>query len=87
MPNNKNKVITTSEWIIINIVMLIPIVNIVMLLIWSFSNKTNLNKSNWAKASLIVWAIGFVFYFIIIILSITFIMNLLTNVFGVGIHI
>ena len=87
MANKTNKVVSTSEWVLTNLIMLIPIVNIVMLFIWAFNNKTNLNKSNWAKASLIVWAIGFVFYFIIIILSITFIASFLNNVLGIGIHI
>ena len=87
MANKTNKVVSTSEWVLTNLIMLIPIVNIVMLFIWTFNNKTNINKSNWAKASLIVWAIGFVFYFIIIILSITFIASFLNNVLGIGIHI
>ena len=87
MANKTNKVVSTSEWVLTNLIMLIPIVNIIMLFIWAFNNKTNLNKSNWAKASLIVWAIGFVFYFIIIILSITFIASFLNNVLGIGIHI
>tara|TARA_B100000029_G_C17419981_1_gene903934 strand:+ start:702 stop:968 length:267 start_codon:yes stop_codon:yes gene_type:complete len=73
------KVVTTSEWILTNLIMLIPIINIIMLFVWSFGNNTNLNKANWAKASLIVWTIGFIFYFIIIMISITFILSLFTN--------
>ena len=81
MAKNKNKVISTKEWVIINLVMLIPIVNIIMLIVWAFGDNTNLNKANWAKASIIVWVIGFLFYFIIIILSITFIMSLINNMY------
>jgi len=81
MAKNKNKVISTKEWVIINLVMLIPIVNIIMLIVWAFGDNTNLNKANWAKASIIVWVIGFLFYFIIIILSITFIMSLFNNMY------
>ena len=73
------KVVTTSEWIVTSLIMLIPIINIIMLFVWSFGNNTNLNKANWAKASLIVWTIGFIFYFIIIMISITFILSLFTN--------
>ena len=73
------KIVTTSEWILTNLIMLIPIINIIMLFVWSFGNNTNLNKANWAKASLIVWTIGFIFYFIIIMISITFILSLFTN--------
>ena len=79
--NNKKEVVSIREWVLANFLMLIPIVNIVMLLIWVFDNKTNLNKSNWAKATLIVWFVGFIFYFIIIILSLTFISKLFNNLF------
>ena len=77
----KNSVISTNEWILTKIIMLIPLVNIVMLLYWSFNDSTNLNKSNWAKASIIVWIIGFIFYFIIFFISITFFLNLFDKLF------
>jgi len=73
------KVVTTSEWIVPSLIMLIPIINIIMLFVWSFGNNTNLNKANWAKASLIVWTLGFIFYFILIMISITFILSFFNN--------
>ena len=76
---SNEKIVSTSEWIITNLIMLIPIVNIIMLFVWSFGNNTNLNKANWAKASLIVWTLGFIFYFIIIMISITFILSFFNN--------
>lgn len=50
--------------------MCIPIVNVVFLILWGFSQKDiNESKKNWAKASLILMVIGFivtlVFYIII----------------------
>ena len=38
-----NKIITTSEWIITKLIMFIPSVNIIMLIIWGFNNKTTIN--------------------------------------------
>ena len=47
------------------ILTMIPIVNIIMLFVWAFSNGTNPTKANWAKAALIlilVWIIlGIIF--------------------------
>ena len=76
---SNEKIVSTSEWIITNLIMLIPVVNIIMLFVWSFGNNTTLNKANWAKASLIVWTLGFIFYFIIIMISITFILSFFNN--------
>jgi len=41
------------DWVIFNIVMLIPCVNIIMLLIWAFS-KDNKTRSDFCKAYLVV---------------------------------
>ena len=78
---NKDKVISISEWVVTKLILLVPIVNIIMLFVWAFNSKTNLNKSNWAKASIIVWTIGFLFYFIIIFLFIAFFMNMFNKLF------
>lgn len=62
--------VTIGNWILTLIVTMIPILNIIMLFVWSFSRNTNLTKSNWAKAMLIliaVWIIlGLIFgsYFV-----------------------
>ena len=78
---NKDKVISTSDWVLTKLILLVPIVNIIMLFVWAFNSKTNLNKSNWAKASIIVWTIGFLFYVIIIFLFIAFFMNMFNKLF------
>ena len=52
--------ISIGNWIISLILTMIPIVNIIMLFVWAFSNGTNPTKANWAKAALIlilVWII------------------------------
>ena len=56
--------ISIGNWIISLILTMIPIVNIIMLFVWAFSNG-NPKKANWAKAALIlilVWIIlGIIF--------------------------
>ena len=52
--NYSDEPISVGEWVITAIVAAIPIVGIVMMLVWAFGKTTNPNKSNWAKAMLIV---------------------------------
>ncbi len=65
-PNNgynnrqNDQVITLGEWLITLILMAIPIVNIVLLFVWGFSDSTPLSKKNYARASLIFMAIGII---------------------------
>ncbi len=64
----KNSVVAppvkTSTYFWMILLMLIPGVNIVMLLIWSFSEKININRRNFSRAALI-WA-GIVIAFAIV---------------------
>ena len=82
-----NKIITTSEWIITKLIMFIPIVNIIMLIIWAFNNKTNINKSNWAKANLIIMIFRVMFYFIIVFVTALILVNFFGEFFKHNIHI
>ena len=70
-----SKVLSIKDWIITLIIMCIPIVNIIMLFVWGFGqNDINESKQNWAKASLLLMAIGLVitiiFYVILAIAGI-----------------
>ena len=82
-----NKIITTSEWIITKLIMFIPIVNIVMLIIWAFNLKTNINKSNWAKANLIIMVFRVMFYFIIVFVTALILVNFFGEFFKHNMHI
>lgn len=58
--NQENRsVVSVGDWMITILIMVFPIVNIVMLFVWSFSSSTPKSKANWAKATLIWMAIGF----------------------------
>lgn len=47
-----------GDWLITLIVNLIPIVNIIVLLIWAVSDKTNPNRRNFAYAALVLVAVS-----------------------------
>ena len=57
-----------SDWLVIYLIMIIPIVNIIMLFNWAFSHSGNSTRKNWAKANLILVAVIvslYLFFFII----------------------
>ncbi|NHN30563.1 hypothetical protein G9U52_12045 [Paenibacillus sp. S3N08] len=60
-------VLTVKDWLLTLIVGIIPIVNIVMLFVWAFGGNANPNKSNYAKATLIIAAVVIVLYILAII--------------------
>ena len=58
MENSTNQVpVKTGEWVLTFLITTIPIVGFIMLFVWAFGNGTNESKANWAKASLIWFAI------------------------------
>ena len=48
---------SVGQWMLTLLIMFIPLVNIVALLIWAFGSSTHPEKANWAKATLIWFAI------------------------------
>ncbi|MBN2830140.1 MAG: hypothetical protein JXR56_07460 [Candidatus Cloacimonetes bacterium] len=54
--------IKVGEWIWSLILVGIPLIGFAMLLIWGFDSNVNKNKSNWAKAQLILMVIAAVLY-------------------------
>jgi len=67
------KPLSVGEWIVTLIITALPIIGFIMLFVWAFGSNANPNKANWAKAALVLFAIG-------IALSILF-----SVIFGVGI--
>lgn len=57
---DNGEVIGFGDWMLTLFLTTIPIVNIIMLFIWSFGGSTPASKSNWAKARLVWLAIGIV---------------------------
>jgi heme/copper-type cytochrome/quinol oxidase subunit 2 len=62
------KPMSFGDWIVTMLLLIIPVVNIVLLFIWAFGSKTNINKRNYARANLLFMAIALVLGIIIMIL-------------------
>lgn len=58
-------VVSIKEWLLTNLIMMIPLVNIVMMLVWAFNSNTNPNKANYFKAALILFAILMAIYLVL----------------------
>lgn len=70
--NMKDQAVSVGDWVVTYLITLIPLVGFIMLFVWAFGNNTKTSKANWAKAALILFAIG-------VVLSI-----ILSVIFGVG---
>ena len=58
-------VVSVKEWLLTNLIMMIPLVNLIMMLVWAFSSNTNPNKANYFKAALILFAIVMAIYLVL----------------------
>ena len=65
-------IVSVKEWLITNLIMMIPLVNIVMTLVWAFGSNTNPNKANYFKAALILFAIVMVIYLVLVVAVVIF---------------
>ncbi len=61
-------VISTKDWLITLVIAAIPVVNIIMLFVWSFGENTHPVKANWAKASLLFMAILLALYILFMVI-------------------
>ncbi|MCB5265515.1 MAG: hypothetical protein LHW41_04650 [Candidatus Cloacimonetes bacterium] len=62
---NMAPIMTIGNWIVTMIILVIPIVNIIMLIVWAASSSENPNRKNWAIAQLIFMGIGIVLYILL----------------------
>lgn len=68
-------VISLGEWIRILLLMVVPILNLVMLLVWSLDTQSNPTRRNFARAYLIFTAFGI----LLTVLFMGLIMGLMTR--------
>lgn len=65
---DNNRTLDAKEWALTIFLSTLPLIGFIMILIWAFSADTNVHKKNWAKGTLILWAIaliiGLVFLFL-----------------------
>ncbi len=53
-----------GQYIGMLLLMCVPILSIILLFVWSFGSSANLNKKNFARASLILGAIGLILFIV-----------------------
>lgn len=63
-PQLNEQVMGVGEYIVTLLLIMIPILGIILLFKWSFSESVNLNKKNMARAYLIFFAIWFIIIFV-----------------------
>lgn len=61
-----------GSWVLVTFLMLIPVVNFIYLLVLAFGSGQSRAKQNFARASLIWWAVGIVLSIITFILIAAF---------------
>lgn len=54
--------LTVGQYIGMFLLLMIPLVNIVLLFVWAFGSGVNLNRKNYARASLIFGIISFIIF-------------------------
>ena len=59
-----------GQFFLMDLVSMIPLLNIVLLLVWSFADNTNPNRRNLARARLIWVAIGIVCSILLLLIAI-----------------
>lgn len=60
---------SVKDWLLTLLVLCVPCVGIVMTFVWAFGSNGNLNRKNYAKAMLVIWAVILVLYLLIFIIA------------------
>lgn len=50
--------LSAKEWALTIFISSLPLAGFIMLIIWAFSDDTNIHRKNWAKGSLLLMIIG-----------------------------
>ena len=72
--------LSTGQFLAMQLLMIIPIANIVLLFVWGFSAGTNINRRNWARATLIKMAIGVALTILLMIIMLPIILYFLPEI-------
>ncbi len=57
----------TSDYLLLHLLNMIPLVGLILMLMWSFSDNVNLNRKNFCRAYLILYAISFVLSIVLVV--------------------
>lgn len=58
---------SVKDWAITLLLTSLPLIGIILLLVWAFGSDTNINKQNYAKGALILYALIIAMYIVLII--------------------
>lgn len=59
-PRQNRNIVTTGDWVLSILLLVVPVVQIVAPFVWAFSSSTPLSKKNFGKAILILWFVSIV---------------------------
>ncbi len=59
--------LSLRDCLLMAVLFLIPCVNLIVALVWAFGGSKNINRRNYSRATLIVWAVVFVLYIILVV--------------------
>lgn len=82
LPGTFKQEVSVGDWMITLLITSLPLIGLIMLFVWAFGDGTNQSKKNWAKATLIWYAIGFVLFIIFLIMFWAFISAMLSGMSG-----
>ena len=57
--------LSMGEWVVVLLVPMIPCVGIILYFVWAFSSKTNVNRRNFCRANIVIFAVLAVIYFVV----------------------
>ncbi|QGQ99910.1 hypothetical protein EHS13_00800 [Paenibacillus psychroresistens] len=66
---------SVKSWVGTTLLLMIPLVNIILLFVWAFGEGVNLNKQNYAKASLIIIGCVAAIYIVLFVVIIGLVVN------------
>ena len=55
--DEQSRPLSMGEWVVILLVPMIPCVGVILYLVWAFSSKTNVNRRNFCRANLVIFAV------------------------------
>ncbi|MBW6514594.1 MAG: hypothetical protein K0B87_07550 [Candidatus Syntrophosphaera sp.] len=58
-------IVSLGKWIGTLLLVMIPLVNLILIIVWSLSKSENPNRRNWAQAILILWVVLTVIYVVL----------------------
>ncbi len=77
---NTAAVMSVWDWVLMHVVTMIPLVNLILMIIWSLDKNTNPNRSNFAKGYLIVLAVRVLISVLFIGMFIGLIARMINNI-------